>query len=137
MNVGTRPVTLADDIERRRLAVLRRIVGAGRGTAVGEGSGTAVYTGMRQPTSAGPVHATPALRMALAQQREAPPGCAPHPLPPQLPSHSASPPQQALPFAVPSEHHSSDIAWPVGAGRGTGVGTTGMRQPTSAGTVGA
>ena len=65
---------------------------------------------MRQPTCAGPVHATPALRMVRWQQREAPPGCAPHPLPPQLPSHSASPPQQALPFAVPSEHHSLDIA---------------------------
>jgi len=57
--------------------------------------------------------------MVLAQQREAPPGCALHPLPPQLPSHSASPPQQTLPFAVPNAHQSSDSA-SVGVGAGVG-----------------
>ena len=39
MNVGMQSVMLADDMERRRLAVLRRIVGAGNGTAVGAKEG--------------------------------------------------------------------------------------------------
>jgi len=56
------PFTPADDIKRRRSA-----------------------EGMRQPTSAGSSHATPALRMVPAQQSAAPPSREPHPAPPQLP----------------------------------------------------